>query len=159
MGWQGMTESGAPNSENLGVPECPGCLRWSVHTPVERRQNTPMEYCTFHYWLMKGQEGFLLQDYVEHSRDFGFAVSLPSPDDIAEMKLAPELGMPELGRLLTLPEKLAAPGERLRFLPLRSVPLGLGRTSELPPESSRVSHLGAWAVSARGNPPPICVPA
>ncbi len=75
--------------------ECPDCLKFQVHTPVEKWKRTEMKYCTFHYWMMKGREkhlwmgqekeGYRLDEYVERSRHFGFITSLPSPEDIAAM--------------------------------------------------------------------------
>ncbi len=149
----------ASSSGGSEMPECPSCLQWGVRTPVERHLNTPMKYCTFHYWLMKGREGFLLDAYVEHSRYFHFTVSLPSLANMARMNLAPELGMPELGSLLTLSEKLSVQEERLLLPPLRSAPSGPGRTSGPALVSSQESRSEAWAMSAQRNPQPICVPA
>jgi hypothetical protein len=149
----------APEGKEHPVGLCPTCLEFGVQTPVERRRKTPMKYCTFHYWLMKGREGFLLRSYVEHSKHFGFVISLPSHETMAKMNLAPERGMPELGSLLTLAEKLSGPGETPLFLPLRSATLGPGRTSRPPHASSRVLRSRAWPSYARETPPPICVPA
>jgi hypothetical protein len=159
-----MAREGQPKSPALEVKEqpaglCPTCLEFGVQTPVEIRRKTPMKYCTFHYWLMKGREGFLLRSYAEHSRRFGFVISLPSPENMAKMNLAPERGMPEVGSLLTLPEKLSGPGETPLFLPLRSATSGPGRTSGLPPVPSRELRSVAPPAFARETPPPICVPA
>lgn len=67
--------------------ECPDCLKFLAHTPVEKWKETEMKYCTFHYWIMKGREGgfFTLGLYVERSKYFGFITSLPSSEDIAKM--------------------------------------------------------------------------
>lgn len=151
----------APDSEakEQSVGLCPTCLEFGVQTPVERHRKTPMRYCTFHYWLMKGREGFLLQTYAERSMHFGFVISLPSSENMARMNLVPELGMPELGSLLTLPEKLSEPGERPLFLLPRSATPGPGRTSGSLSASSQAPRTSGWPAFARETPPPICVPA
>ena len=153
------SEPGKPGATDARQFECPNCLSWGVHTPVEKRRRSLMNYCTFHYWLMKGREGFLLKAYAERSEHFGFVTSLPSPEEMARMDLAPELGMPELGSSLTLPEKLSAPVERLLFLPPRSATSGPGRTSGRPFVSSRVPRSEERPMFARETPQPICVPA
>ncbi len=155
----GAAESGTSGPAGSRSHECPNCLRWGVHTPVEKWRRFRMRYCTFHHWLMKGREGFLLQTYAERSSHFGFAISLPSPEDMARMNLAPELGMPELGSFLTQPEKLSAPVERLLFLPPRSATSGPRRTSGHPFVSSRVPRSEEQPTFARETPQPICVPA
>lgn len=87
--------------------ECPDCLKFQVHTPVEKWRRTEMKYCTFHYWMMKGREGgfFTLELYVERSRYFGFVTSLPSPEDMAKMmgqSESPAIGPMEARRELTI---------------------------------------------------------
>ena len=74
-------------SDAQAEAECPDCLKFQVHTPVEGWKGTRMNYCTFHYWMMKGREDgiFTLDAYVERSQHFGFVISLPSPEDIAVM--------------------------------------------------------------------------
>lgn len=127
MSRDGTQELGGP-----GNLECPSCLLWGVHTPIERWRRTQMRYCTFHYWLMKGREGFTLESYVDHSRHFGWGISLPSPEDMAKMNLAPELGMPELGSFLTLADK---------FPELRGEPLSLSLQVARRPEIMCREHM------------------
>ncbi len=85
-----MSGSGFPTPDPLapGLPKCPACLRLGFHTPAEAWRKTPMVYCTFHYWLMRGSKqphGFPLEVYMEHSRRFGFVLSLPSVEEMARM--------------------------------------------------------------------------
>lgn len=53
-------------------------------TSVEKYKAMPMEYCTFHYWLMRGRSGgtreFSLEEYANGSRLHAFIISLP-PDE------------------------------------------------------------------------------
>ena len=95
----GASEKADAKEEN----ECPDCLKFGVHTPVEWWKRTRMRYCTFHYWMMKGREGgiFTLDVYIERSQHFGFIVSLPSPEDMAEM--TKQIGSPSaMGTMKTL---------------------------------------------------------
>jgi hypothetical protein len=59
-------------------------------TPVEKYKAMPMEYCTFHYWLMRGRSGGMressLEDYVNGSRLHSFVISLPSDEAIRAMQ-------------------------------------------------------------------------
>ncbi|HEV2139326.1 MAG TPA: hypothetical protein VGR53_10850 [Nitrososphaerales archaeon] len=66
---------------------CPTCLKSVIKTIVERHDDTPLNYCTFHYWLMRGRVGgyYSLEDYVEASELHGFKTSLPSPEEMARM--------------------------------------------------------------------------
>ena len=58
-------------------------------TPVEKYKAMPMEYCTFHYWLMRGRSGGLresgLEEYVNGSRLHSFIISLPPSDAMRAM--------------------------------------------------------------------------
>lgn len=69
---------------------CPACLKLKIRTPVECHRNTQLNFCTYHYYLMKGREGghYSLESYVEASRRHSFRTSLPSPDEIAPLRLA-----------------------------------------------------------------------
>lgn len=53
-------------------------------TPVEKYRTMPLEYCTFHYWLMRGRFGgkreYSLEEYVNGSQLHSFIISLP-PDE------------------------------------------------------------------------------
>jgi hypothetical protein len=58
--------------------------------PVEKYRAMPMEYCTFHYWLMRGRSGgtreYSLEDYVDGSRLHSFVISLPSGEAMRAMQ-------------------------------------------------------------------------
>jgi len=64
------------------VKYCPSCKERGILTLVEKSKALPMEYCTFHYWLMRGRYGGIressLEEYVNESRLHAFIVSLPS---------------------------------------------------------------------------------
>jgi len=61
-----------------------------ITTPVEKYKAMPMEYCTFHYWMMRGRLGGLqeysLEEYVNGSELYSFIISLPSGDAIRVMQ-------------------------------------------------------------------------
>lgn len=64
-----------------GSRSCPLCAASGAATEVEEYRGTPLKYCTFHHWLLHGRtgnDGYSLQDYVDGSMKFMFAVSLPS---------------------------------------------------------------------------------
>jgi hypothetical protein len=107
MGW-----GGSRRTEMQAGTECPDCLRYQVHTPVERWKGIEMKYCTFHYWMMKGREGgvFTLEAYVELSRYFGFIISLPSPEVIGKMMGREEI--PVIGPMVILQELASSPRGR-----------------------------------------------
>lgn len=69
---------------------CPTCMERGVKTPVEQYRKTDMSYCTYHYWLTRGEtEGWVrvtLDDYADASRKHFFVTSIPSPDEIRRMK-------------------------------------------------------------------------
>jgi hypothetical protein len=71
---------------------CPSCMERGIKTPVEKYKAMPMEYCTFHYWLMRGRLGgpkldeYSLEEYVKVSELHSFVVSLPSDDAMRSMQ-------------------------------------------------------------------------
>ena len=69
------------------VKYCPTCLKFNIHTAVERYHNRQLELCTYHYWLIRGRIGghYTLEAYAEASRHNSFKTSLPSADEIAMM--------------------------------------------------------------------------
>ena len=153
-----MRANGGEEPTSPRLNECPSCLRWGVHTPVETWRRTPMQHCTFHHWLMKGREHFLLYSYVKDSEYFGFVSSLPLPDDMMRMNLAPERGIAEIGDLI-LSEKRSRPEGRPPFLPLRSAASSPGRVSGPLSADSRAFHSATRQTFARETPPPACDPA
>lgn len=70
------------------VRYCPSCMKLGIRTPVENYRKKPMQYCTFHYWLMTTSRlgEFSLDGYVNGSRLHSFVVSLPSPDEMRLMQ-------------------------------------------------------------------------
>ncbi len=68
---------------------CSLCAASGVVTPSEWYHATQLEYCTFHYWLMRGRVGShacSLEDYANASKRFAFRVSLPSRADCEMMQ-------------------------------------------------------------------------
>jgi hypothetical protein len=59
-------------------------------TAFEKYKAMPMEYCTFHYWLMRGRYGgtreYSLEDYANGSRLHSFVTSLPSGEAMLAMQ-------------------------------------------------------------------------
>jgi hypothetical protein len=94
-GKQFVTVAGLPlpwsnlPGKRIGEPVkyCPTCLKSGTKTIVERHGDTPLNYCTFHYWLMRGKVGghYSLEAYVEASELHQFKTSLPSPENMARM--------------------------------------------------------------------------
>ena len=76
-------------SEN-GVRFCALCDAVGVKTPAEKYRNVALEYCTFHYWLIRGGSGsgysYTLEDYADASEKLAFKTSLPSPTDCYKMR-------------------------------------------------------------------------
>ena len=68
---------------------CPACLKLKIHTLVECYRNTQLDFCTYHYYMMRGREGghYSLETYVEASKHHSFKASLPSPDDMKLLRL------------------------------------------------------------------------
>jgi hypothetical protein len=73
---------------------CPECLKFEIHTPAEWYRNVQNDFCTYHYWIIRGRDGggpslppvrFSLESYVEGSKLHGFRTSLPSPEEMARM--------------------------------------------------------------------------
>ena len=64
---------------------CPECLDLGISSQVETYHGSPLEYCTFHYWLMRGMLFFPLEVYVNSSERYGFATSLPTPEEMQKM--------------------------------------------------------------------------
>jgi len=71
------------------VKYCPTCLKSSIHTPVEWYRNVQLNFCSYHYWLMRGKNAgggtYSLGSYIEASKLHRFRTSLPSPEEIARM--------------------------------------------------------------------------
>ncbi|MDG6945801.1 MAG: hypothetical protein JRM91_03955 [Nitrososphaerota archaeon] len=68
---------------------CSLCAVSGVVTPSEFYHATRLDYCTFHYWLVRGRvgsHGYSLEDYVNSSKKFSFWVSLPSKADCERMQ-------------------------------------------------------------------------
>ena len=68
---------------------CSLCAVSGIVTPSECYHATRLDYCTFHYWLVRGRvgsHGYSLEDYVNWSKKFSFRVSLPSKADCARMQ-------------------------------------------------------------------------
>jgi len=76
--------------EHAKVKHCPSCMEYGIMTPVEKYKAMPLEYCTFHYWLMRGRLGGLreysLEEYANSSRLHSFVISLPSGDAMRAMQ-------------------------------------------------------------------------
>ena len=69
---------------------CPACKSKGIKTPVEKYRGIPLNYCTYHYFLMKaGPEGMKLEDYVKGSESHAFKTSLPSSQDIENLEGRP----------------------------------------------------------------------
>jgi len=66
-------------------------MQHGVKTPVEKHGKTNLNYCTYHYWLMRGKSAgridMTLEDYAEASRKHSFVTAIPSTDDIRRLKL------------------------------------------------------------------------
>jgi hypothetical protein len=69
---------------------CKACLIFKIHVEVERYHNMKLDYCTYHYYMMKGREGgqYSLESYAEASRLHSFKTSLPSAGEIALLRRA-----------------------------------------------------------------------
>jgi hypothetical protein len=71
------------------VKYCPTCLKSNVHTKVEYYRITQLNFCTYHYWLMKGRDAggatYSLDRYIKASELHAFKTSLPLPDEMAMM--------------------------------------------------------------------------
>lgn len=63
-------------------------MKFKIRTVVESNRNTPLDFCTYHYFMMRGREGgyYSLESYVEASRPYSFRTSLPSPDEMALLR-------------------------------------------------------------------------
>jgi len=65
-------------------------MQRGINTPVEKYKAMPMEYCTFHYWLMRGRFGvkreYSLLEYANGSRLHSFIISLPSEEAMRAMQ-------------------------------------------------------------------------
>ena len=75
-----MTDSRHPGPKARQTRFCSLCAASGVVTPAERYHATRLEYCAFHYWLMRGRVGSLgysLEDYANAPKRFAFKVSLP----------------------------------------------------------------------------------
>lgn len=68
---------------------CPTCLKSNIHTAVEWYRNTQLDFCSYHYWLMRGRDGsgvtYSLELYIEASKLHAFRTSLPLPEEMARM--------------------------------------------------------------------------
>jgi hypothetical protein len=64
-------------------------LKSKIHTVVECHGNAQLDFCTYHYYMMRGKEGgyYSLESYVEASRLHSFRTSLPSRDEMALLRL------------------------------------------------------------------------
>jgi len=86
-----LSQHGTANSKDQhahGIPLCPSCLEHKVKTPVERYKGLALEYCTYHYWLIRGRVnpgGYALNDYIEASKSHDFFVSLPPKESMRIM--------------------------------------------------------------------------
>ena len=71
------------------VKYCPSCLKFNVRAGVEWHKNTQLNFCSYHYWLMRGRDAgggtYSLEAYIEASKLHGFRTSLPSPEEMARM--------------------------------------------------------------------------
>jgi hypothetical protein len=76
-------------SETANEPTkyCSTCLKFNIHTPVERYHGRQLELCTYHYWMIRGRIGgsYTLEAYAEASRHNAIGTSLPSSEEIARM--------------------------------------------------------------------------
>jgi hypothetical protein len=65
------------------------CLKSNIQTAVEWYRDTQLNYCSYHYWLVRGRNAggviFSLDVYVESSKTHAFATSLPSAEEMARM--------------------------------------------------------------------------
>ena len=85
-----MVESVRSEPEASQTQFCTICAASGVATPAERYKGTPLKYCTFHYWLIRGRvgpDGYSLEDYVQSSK-VTFTTSLPSKADCERMQRA-----------------------------------------------------------------------
>jgi len=64
-------------------------LKFKIQTVVECYRSTQLDFCTFHYYMMRGREGghYSLETYVEASKRHSFKTSLPSPGEMASLRL------------------------------------------------------------------------
>ena len=69
---------------------CRACLRAKIHTEVEQYRSTPLDYCTYHHYMMRGREGglYTLESYAEASRHHSFITSIPSAEEMALLRRA-----------------------------------------------------------------------
>ena len=84
-----MADSRHPGPKARQPRFCSLCAVSGVVTPSEWYHATQLEYCTFHYWLMRGRvgnHGYSLEDYANASKRFSFRVSLPSRADCEGMQ-------------------------------------------------------------------------
>jgi hypothetical protein len=67
------------------VKLCSECSKLGISTQVEKYRESPLECCTFHYWLMRGRPLFSLEVYVKSSERNGFVTSLPTQEEMQRM--------------------------------------------------------------------------
>lgn len=95
-----------------GTKYCALCAKAGLDTPSEWYRSSQLDYCTFHYWLIRGRvepHGYPLEEYLAGSQRFAFRASLPSEADCRAMLMGqsakagpsrPVIGIEGRGRLL-----------------------------------------------------------
>jgi hypothetical protein len=74
---------------NEHVKHCKTCSQFKIKTEAEHYKSTPLDYCTYHYYVMRGRLGghYSISEYVKASEFHSCKTSLPSSEDMARLKL------------------------------------------------------------------------
>ena len=64
-------------------------MKFNIQTDVESYRSTKLDFCTYHYFMMRGRVGghYSLDEYAKASRSHAFKTSLPSPEDMIFLNL------------------------------------------------------------------------
>jgi len=66
---------------------CPDCKKLKFVVKVEVYRTQPLERCTVHHWLMNAEpRGWELERYVSSSERYNFRCSLPTEEQISEIR-------------------------------------------------------------------------